>query len=81
VMEMVSGLLRSYGVSDPNTEIGCKLVTLQALEALAHLDGAKAAILDVQPAVITILSSAMSQKSSLLRSAAVDVRNAWCLVD
>jgi len=81
VLEIVSGLLRSYGVSNPNTEIGCKLVTLQALEALVHLDGAKVTILDVKPAVIAILSSAMSQKSSVLRSAAVDVRNVWCLID
>mmetsp|Transcript_17018 Transcript_17018/g.19065 ORF Transcript_17018/g.19065 Transcript_17018/m.19065 type:complete len:991 (-) Transcript_17018:2749-5721(-) len=81
MLEIVSGLLRSYGVSNPNTEVGCKLVTLQALEALVHLDGAKATILDVKPAVIAILSSAMSQKSIVLRSAAVDVRNMWCLID
>ena len=80
VLEMVSGLLRSYAVSDPSTEIGCKLITLQALEELAHLDGAKDSILAVKPAVIAILSSAMSQKNGLLRSAAVDVRNAWCLI-
>ena len=81
VLDVVSGLLRSYGVSDPNVEIGCKLVTLQALEAVAHLDGsAKATILQIKPAVISILSSAMTQKSCLLRSAAVDVRNTWCLL-
>ena len=80
VLEMVSGLLRSYAISDPSTEVGCKLITLQALEELAHLDGAKESILDVKPAVIAILSSAMTQKNGLLRSAAVDVRNVWCLI-
>lgn len=80
VLEMVSGLLRSYAVADRSTDIGCKLVALQALEVLAHLDGAKDSILAVKPAVIAILSSAMSQKNVVLRSAAVDVRNMWCLV-
>lgn len=80
VLEIVSGLLRSYAISDPSTDIGCKLVTLQALEVLTHLDGAKDSILAVKPAVIAILSSAMSQKNVLLRSAAVDVRNMWCLI-
>ena len=81
VLEMVSGLLRSYAISDPDTDVGCKLITLQALEALTHLDGAKDVILSVKPAVITILSSAMTQKNVLLRSATVDVRNMWCFVD
>ena len=80
VLEMVSGLLRSYAISDPCEEIGCKLITLQALQELSHLDGAKHSILTVRPAVIAILSSAMNQKNGLLRSAAVDVRNVWCLV-
>ena len=79
VLEMVSGLLRSYAVSDPSSDVGCKLITLQALEALTRLDGAKDSIAAVKPAVIAILSSAMSQKNVLLRSAAVDVRNIWCL--
>ncbi len=79
VLEMVSGLLRAYAVSDPYVEVGCKLITLQALEVLTHLDGAKDSILSVRPAVIAILASAMSQKNILLRSAAVDVRNTWCL--
>ena len=80
VLEMVSGLLRAYAVSDPSRDVGCKLITLQALEALTRLDGAKDSITAVKPAVIAILSSAMSQKNVLLRSAAVDVRNIWCLV-
>jgi hypothetical protein len=81
VMTMVSGLLRSYAVCDPETEVGCKVLALQGLEQIAHLEGAKASILAVKPAVVAILASAMNQKSGLLRSAAVDVRNAWYLVE
>lgn len=81
VLSMVAGLLRAYAVSNPDSEIGCKVVVLQALEELSHLDGAKATISAVKPAVLSILESAMTQKSGLLRSTAVDVRNAWCLVD
>ena len=80
VIEVVSGLLRAYAVSDPSSDVGCKLITLQALEVLAHLDEAKDSIVAVKPAVIAILSSAMSQKNALLRSSAVDVRNIWCLI-
>ena len=81
VLTLVSGLLRAYAVSDPDSEIGTKLIILQTMEEVAHLDGAKAAVSAVKPAVIAILASAMNQRSGLLRSAAVDVRNAWCIVD
>jgi len=81
VLTMVSGLLRSYAVSDPDSEVGCKLIILQALEQVAHLEGAKTTVAAVKPAVLAILASAMNQRSGLLRSAAVDVRNAWCIVD
>eukprot|EP00536_Pseudo-nitzschia_multiseries_P003969 jgi/Psemu1/302255/fgenesh1_kg.63_\ len=80
VLDIVSGLLRSYAIADPSTAVGCKLITLQALQELSYLDGARDSILAVKPAVIAILSSAMNQKNGLLRSAAVDVRNVWCLV-
>jgi len=80
ILEIVSGLLRLYAISDPSVDVGCKLITLQALQALAHLDNAKDSILAVKPAVIAILSSSMSQKNVILRSAAVDVKNMWCLV-
>jgi hypothetical protein len=81
VLTLVSGLLRAYAVSDPDSEIGTKLIILQAMEEVSHLDGAKATILAVKPAVLAILASAMNQRSGVLRSAAVDVRNAWCIVD
>lgn len=81
VLTMVAGLLRAYAVASPETEIGCKLVVLQALQELAHLEGAKSTVMAVKPAVLSILSSAMNQKSGLLRSTAVDVRNAWCLIE
>jgi hypothetical protein len=81
VLTMVAGLLRAYAVSNPDSEIGCKLVVLQALEELSHLEGARATIIAVKPAVLSILASAMNQKSILLRSTAVDVRNVWCLIE
>jgi hypothetical protein len=82
VLTMVAGLLRAYAVSSPDAEIGCKLVVLQALEELSHLEGAaRATIIAVKPAVLSILASAMNQKSGLLRSSAIDVRNVWCLVE
>ncbi|KAL3913726.1 MAG: hypothetical protein SGILL_006374, partial [Bacillariaceae sp.] len=72
VLSMVAGLLRAYAVTDPDTEVGCKLIVLQSLEKLSSLDGAKATIVTVKPAVLAILAVAMNQKSGLLRSAAVD---------
>ena len=80
MLTMVSGLLRAFAVSSPETELGNKLLALQALEQLANLDGARTSILAVKPAVVALLASAMNQKSYVLRSAAVDVRNAWCVV-
>ncbi|KAG7353695.1 Dos2-interacting transcription regulator of RNA-Pol-II [Nitzschia inconspicua] len=81
VLTLVAGLLRAYAVASPDSEIGCKLVVLQALEEVTQLDAAKPTIIAVKPAVLSILASAMNQKSGLLRSTAVDVRNAWCLVE
>jgi hypothetical protein len=81
VLTMVAGLLRAYAVASPDSEIGCKVLVLQALEELSRLHGAKPTIIAVKPAVLSILASAMNQKSALLRSTAVDVRNAWCLVE
>lgn len=81
ILTLVSGLLRAYAVSNPDSEVGCKVLALQCLEQVAHIEGAKSAISAVRPAVVAILASAMNQKSGLLRSAAVDVRNAWCLVE
>ena len=81
IITIVSGLLRSYAVANIDSEVGCKVLALQGLEQIAYLEGAKTSISAVKPAVVAILASAMNQKSGLLRSAAVDVRNAWCLVE
>jgi hypothetical protein len=81
ILSMVSGLLRAYAVSNADSEVGCKVLALQGLEQIAHMEGAKSSITAVQPAVVAILASAMNQKCGLLRSAAVDVRNAWCLIE
>jgi hypothetical protein len=78
---VVKGLLRAYASSDPTTEVSCKLLALQALEGMAHLDGAKDTTAAIQAAVVSILVAATNHPSSLLRQAAVDVRNAWFLLD
>lgn len=80
VPHLVPGLLRAFAVSDCQSEVGCKLVALQALERLAFLEGEKSDILTVKPAIVSLLASAMNQKNGLLRRAAIDVRNTWYLV-
>lgn len=37
ILPIVSGLLRSYAVSNPDSEVGCKVLSLQGLEQIAHL--------------------------------------------
>lgn len=81
LLTLVTGLLQAYAVSDPSSEVSTKLLALQGLVALTHLEGSKKAIASVQPAVVAVLGSAVDHPSGMLRQAAVDVRNAWYLVD
>ena len=80
-MTLVTGLLRAYAISDPSSEVACKLLALQALEGMARMEGAKVSAITVRPAVVEVLASAMNHPSGLLRQAAVDVRNAWYVLD
>lgn len=64
-------------MSDPVSEISCKMLALQGLEELSHLEGARSSTVDIKPAVVAVLAAAMNHPSGLLRQAAVDVRNAW----
>lgn len=70
------GLLRAYAVSDISSDIGCKLLALQGLESLALMDGSSE-VVGIKTAVLSVLGAAINHPSSLLRQAAVDVRNAW----
>ena len=81
LLTLVTGLLQAYAVSDPSTEVSSKLLALQGLEAMSRVDGAKKAIMTIQPAVVSVLAAAVNHPSGLLRQAAVDVRNEWYLVD
>ena len=80
-LSVVKGLLRAYGTADPVSEVGCKLLALQSLEQIASMDGARDFAASIQPAVVSIVAAATNHPSGLLRQAAVDVRNAWFLMD
>jgi hypothetical protein len=81
LLTVVTGLLRAFAVSDPSSEVSCKLLALQALEGMAHVEGARKSASAIQPAVVAVLAAAMNHPSGLLRQAAVDVRNAWYLME
>lgn len=81
LLTLVTGLLQAYAVSDPSLEVSSKLLALQGLEAMAHVEGAKKYITTIQPAVVAVLAAAVNHPSGLLRQAAVDVRNAWYLIE
>jgi hypothetical protein len=80
-LSIVTGLLRAYAVCDPVTEVSCKLLALQGLEGVAHMEGTKSSTSTIKPAVVAVLAAAMNHPSGLLRQAAVDVRNAWYVLD
>ncbi len=80
-LSIVTGLLRAYAVCDPVTEVSCKLIALQGLEGVAHMEGTKSSTSTIKPAVVAVLEAAMNHPSGLLRQAAVDVRNAWYVLD
>lgn len=80
-LSIVTGLLRAYAVSDPVSEVSCKLLALQGLEGVAHMEHTKSSNSAIKPAVVAVLAAAMNHPSGLLRQAAVDVRNAWYVLD
>jgi hypothetical protein len=81
LFSFVTGLLRAYATSDPTSEVSTKLLALQALEGVAHMDGASQSTAAIKPAVVAVLAAAMNHPSGLLRQAAVDVRNAWYVME
>jgi hypothetical protein len=79
---IVTGAMRAYATAgnlEYGSEIACKLLALQTLEAAAL--GSGDSLRTVKPAVVSVLGAAMNHPSGLLRQAAVEVRNAWYLVD
>ena len=76
--------MRAYataGSMGARSELACKLLALQALAAIAQMGGAADTLRKVKPAVVSILGAAMNHPSSLLRHAAVEVRNTWYIVE
>jgi len=73
--------MRAYAsCADGESQVACKLLALQVLEAVAQVQGSRDTLSALKPAVVSILGAAMNDSSSVLRYAAVEVRNAWYLV-
>lgn len=80
----MTGVLRAYAVgpsSDPLSEIPCKLLALQVLDRIGHMDLGKKALMALKPCLVSILSGAMNHPSRMLRHAAVSVRNTWSTIE
>ena len=81
-LSIVTGLLRAYAMSDSTSEVSCKLLALQGLEGVAHMEGtSKTSASSIKPAVVAVLAAAMNHPNGLLRQAAVDVRNSWYVLE
>ena len=77
------GLMRVYAStadSDPFSDVACKLLILQVMERLCHMEIRKKTLQVIKPAVTSILGAAMNHPSRLLREAAVTVGNTWFTV-
>lgn len=80
IEQLVIGLMRLYAGpadADPMSDVACKLLVLQVLEKMCHMEIRKKALNTIKPAIIQILGAAMNHPSRLLREAAVTVRNTW----
>jgi hypothetical protein len=81
---IVTGSKRSYAAADSfdaGSGLACKLLALQTLQAATHIVGVSPILLDAKAPVVSILGAAMNHPSSVLRQAAVEVRNTWHLLD
>ena len=83
VSYIVVGVMRTFAVGgDENStpDVVVKLLGLQILESIPRLNGARDELLALKPVVLSILAFAMNHPSTLLRQAAVEVRNMWCVL-
>lgn len=83
IYPFVTGTLRAYataGSLEQKSEVACKLLALQALEAISQIGTSPDGLKAVRPAVVSLLGTATNHPSSMLRLAAVEVRNAWLVV-
>ena len=84
VYPIVTGAMRAYASADSfPSDVGltCKLLALQCLQGATHVVGASSVLKEAKEPVVSILGAAMNHPSSLLRQAAVEVRNSWHLLD
>jgi hypothetical protein len=80
IESLVVGLLRAFAgepSSDPVSDISCKLLILQVMENVCHIDIRKKALLSIKPVLNSILSASMNHPSRALREASVRVQNTW----
>jgi hypothetical protein len=80
IESLVVGLLRAFAgapSADPVSDISCKLLILQVMESVCHIDIRKKALLTIKPALNSILSTSMNHPSRALREASVRVQNTW----
>jgi len=81
---IITGSMRAYAKADEfdmGAGLACKLLALQTLQAATYIVGAAPVVKDAKAPVVSILGVAMNHPSSLLRQAAVEVRNTWLLID
>lgn len=78
---LVPSLLHAYTdsfIENPMLVLPCKVLALQGLlNATVFLEQAKNTLLAFKPVVVSVLSSAADDTSSVLRRAAMETRNAW----
>jgi len=80
---IVTGVLLCYASTDKygaSDALACKLLALQALQTIPSVLSTRAPVVSVKPAVVSVLEQAMVEKNSLLRHAAVEVRNSWFVI-
>ena len=85
VYPLVTGTLRAYAMVDESEDgVICKLLSLQVLSAVAQMGEIDflfmEAVKALRPAVLSLLGIATDHPLSVLRSAAVEVRNHWHVV-
>lgn len=84
IYRLVTGTMRAYAVADElehRAEVANKILALQALEVVTHMGHSPEVLRTVKPAVVSLLGAATDHPSGVLRLAAVEVRNAWFVVE
>jgi hypothetical protein len=84
IYPLVTGAMRAFVSADGmdhDAEISCKLLAMEALQAISQMHHVPDTLRKVKPAVVSILGATMNNPSSIIRQAAVQVRNVWYLID